>query len=263
MPKTKVFISWSQPRSKQIAEYLQQWLPAIIQSLDPFISTQIPVGSAWSRHILTELKATNIGIICCTPENQREPWLNFEAGAIAKNDGLVCLYLHDLPKANLAPPLSMFQAVIADRDGTRQLLFDLLAFVPDSPSTTAVSRLFDKLWDELETFLSKLPTGEPAQKRSTDEMLQELLGLARSQNILVPDVTKQVKRSLARERANKREALNRLEREVAEIERLRATLSPDEYDAIEAQERYDGLQARIDAMMNESPALLFDGEDLS
>lgn len=41
----KVFISWSGDRSRAIAEELRYWLPTIVQSLEPFISTQdVPVG---------------------------------------------------------------------------------------------------------------------------------------------------------------------------------------------------------------------------
>ena len=32
-----------------------------------------------------ELDTTNCGIICVTPDNMREPWLHFEAGALSKS----------------------------------------------------------------------------------------------------------------------------------------------------------------------------------
>jgi len=34
----RVFISWSGDRSKAIADALHQWLPTIIQSIDPWMS---------------------------------------------------------------------------------------------------------------------------------------------------------------------------------------------------------------------------------
>jgi hypothetical protein len=47
----------------------------------------IEAGQRWSVEIESHLDASAIGIICVTPENQSEPWLNFEAGAISKKVG--------------------------------------------------------------------------------------------------------------------------------------------------------------------------------
>jgi hypothetical protein len=45
----RVFISWSQERSRIVARALYDWLPAIIQSLEPWMSSaDIGAGVQWS-----------------------------------------------------------------------------------------------------------------------------------------------------------------------------------------------------------------------
>ena len=122
----KIFISWSGSRSKIVAEALNQLLPEIIQSVKPWISTSdINAGARWSDNVARELEASNFGIICVTQDNQRAPWLLFEAGALAKSveKSLVCPYLIDLEPSQLeSGPLSQFQAKKADMESTLNLM---------------------------------------------------------------------------------------------------------------------------------------------
>ena len=81
----KVFISWSGDRSRAIAEELRDWLPTIVQSLEPFISTQdVPVGGRGLNVLASELQDCSFGILCLTQENKQGQWIHFEAGALSK-----------------------------------------------------------------------------------------------------------------------------------------------------------------------------------
>ena len=76
----KVFLSWSGETSRAVACALRDWLPYVIQSVKPFVSTSdIEKGQRWSDVLSQELSSTAYGIICLTPFNVRSPWLNFEA----------------------------------------------------------------------------------------------------------------------------------------------------------------------------------------
>ena len=65
-----VFISWSKPRSYQVAKALHDWLPNVIQSAKPWISSEnVDKGTLWSGEIAAVLSTVRVGIVCVTPEN--------------------------------------------------------------------------------------------------------------------------------------------------------------------------------------------------
>ncbi len=81
----QIFVSWSGTPAQVLADFLQTWLRQVIQELDPFMSTKsIEKGARWSPEISRRLSETNHAIVCVTSKNQDAPWLNFEAGALAK-----------------------------------------------------------------------------------------------------------------------------------------------------------------------------------
>ncbi|MCL2483300.1 MAG: toll/interleukin-1 receptor domain-containing protein [Propionibacteriaceae bacterium] len=81
----KVFISWSGPLSKKVAQVLKDWIPSVIQAIEPFLSSEdIEKGNRWNTDIARELQESTFGIICVTLENLSAEWLNFEAGALSK-----------------------------------------------------------------------------------------------------------------------------------------------------------------------------------
>jgi hypothetical protein len=81
----KVFISWSGNTSRNVAQFLREWILYIIQSVEPWMSaTDIDAGTRWSRSVETQLSDTRFGIICLTRTNTSAPWVLFETGALAK-----------------------------------------------------------------------------------------------------------------------------------------------------------------------------------
>jgi TIR domain len=81
----KVFISWSGVRSTAVAQTLHDWLPQVMNAVEPWMSSEdMRKGSLWRLTLAEELESTHVGVICLTPENLRAPWLLFEAGALSK-----------------------------------------------------------------------------------------------------------------------------------------------------------------------------------
>ncbi|MHB8285947.1 MAG: hypothetical protein ACYDD1_14895, partial [Caulobacteraceae bacterium] len=110
--EVKIFISWSGERSYRIAAIFADWLPKVIQRVQPFLSSGIDKGARWSEVVAQELSQSKFGILCVTLENRESPWLLFEAGAISKTlpDSFVAPVLIGVDKAQLAgSPLSQFQ----------------------------------------------------------------------------------------------------------------------------------------------------------
>ena len=107
----KIFVSWSGDLSRKIAEILKKWIPCIIQSAEVFFSPEdIEKGDHWDRTISTQLSECKYGIICLAAENISAPWINFEAGAIAKTlDSKVAALMIDIKPSDIRGPLSRYQ----------------------------------------------------------------------------------------------------------------------------------------------------------
>jgi hypothetical protein len=121
----KVFLSWSGERSHRVAQALRDWLPGVLQAAEPWLSSQdLSAGERWATALTKALEETRLGIICLTRDNLNAGWLHFEAGALSKvsADSLLCLYSLDVAPSEITGPLSQFQAVRADKDGTFRLL---------------------------------------------------------------------------------------------------------------------------------------------
>ncbi|NTW29540.1 MAG: toll/interleukin-1 receptor domain-containing protein [Coriobacteriia bacterium] len=183
----RVFLSWSGSRSRFLADALRTWLPRVMQSLRPWMSDEdIASGARWLPEVSSELGQAKVGILLVTPENQSNPWLVFEAGALSKTieQTFVCPLLFDMTPVQLGGPLAQFQAVTLDRAGVLKVLQNLnRALDADRISEVDLGEIFDVWWPHLEAQLLKIPSlDEPvAAPRTTEELLEEILALNREQ----------------------------------------------------------------------------------
>jgi hypothetical protein len=75
-----IFISFSGENSKRVADLIYYFLPLLIQSTKPLISTEdIKKGALWTVELMKLLSESKLGIICVTQDNIKNPWLLFEA----------------------------------------------------------------------------------------------------------------------------------------------------------------------------------------
>lgn len=121
----KVFISWSGERSRKLAEFLAGWLKKLPLAIEPWVSKDaIDPGTRWGKELAEALEGTSFGILCITSENQREPWISFEAGALSKTieKSYVIPYLIGMKPSELEQPLKQFQAIEATAEGTWKLI---------------------------------------------------------------------------------------------------------------------------------------------
>jgi RNA polymerase sigma factor (sigma-70 family) len=183
----KVFISWSGPKSGAVANALHGWLPGVINAVDPFLSSaDIHAGTRWQREIASELNRTNFGIVCVTRENQATPWLNFEAGALAKAVDLsrVIPLAIDLKSSDVKLPLGEFQAQPADEDGLWRVVQSLNQALEQNPLTDELLRnSFEKWWPELAGKLASIEeeaSGAAGLVRTDRELLEETLNTVRA-----------------------------------------------------------------------------------
>lgn len=150
----QVFISWSKPLSKKVAESLSEWLKYIPLSIEPWVSgPDIDPGTRWNRELAEALQDTNFGILCITNDNQKAPWICFEAGALAKTieKSHVIPYLIDIKPDQLEHPLKQFQAIEANKEGTLSLLRIFYKLAENKNlSESNLMRAFEKWWPDLE-----------------------------------------------------------------------------------------------------------------
>lgn len=186
----KVFISWSGERSKQMANALREWLPNVIQAIQPWMSdSDIDKGARWSSDIASELEESVVGIICLTPENLEAPWILFESGAISRtiNKTFVCPFLFQVQPSDISGPLVQFQFTKAIEDDTKKLLFTINKALGEKtlPEQT-INDAFQKWWPDLEIKLQNIPDIQGKRKeRSSKEILEEILDLVRGQSRVV------------------------------------------------------------------------------
>lgn len=121
----KVFISWSGKTSQLVAEALRSWLPLVLHSVRPFVSTEdIGKGQNWNARLTHELSDTSFGLVIVTRANAHSEWLHFEAGALSNSlpQASVCPILVDLEQSDVPGPLSQFQCATLDHDDLRRLV---------------------------------------------------------------------------------------------------------------------------------------------
>lgn len=176
----EVFISWSKPRSKEIANALRDWLPLVLQYVCPFVSDKdISAGERWAQAIAGKLQEANFGIICITPENITSEWILFEAGALSKSmtDGKVIPLLFGLELSDLSGPLSQFQAQKADEAGIFEIVKAINSISEKPVPDTIINRLVPSLWANLRDRLVEISAQKSVDKhkRPQNEILEELV----------------------------------------------------------------------------------------
>ena len=185
-----MFISWSKPKSHEVALILRDWLPSVIQSREPFVSSEeIDKGARWGAEIAEELEKCSLGILCVTEENLQEPWLMFEAGALSKriNNSFVCPFLLGVQRSDVKGPLVQFQSTVFEKEDVGKLLSTInLACGESGISTSILDKAFEVWWPSLEEQLKKVEmkkdnsnTPSSSKLPKKEDIMEELLELSR------------------------------------------------------------------------------------
>jgi hypothetical protein len=191
-PTLKVFISWSGDLSNKVALVFKDWLPSVIQSVDAYVSSEdIDKGARWSSDISKALEESFFGILCITKDNINAPWINFEAGALAKSfeKSRISPFLFNISKTQVQGPLVQFQFTIFEKDDIKKLVLSINKACGESClEEQRVEKTFNMWWPELESKLNTLKKDDsPSQhdpkerKLQKEEILDEILLLVRNQ----------------------------------------------------------------------------------
>lgn len=197
-----VFISWSGETSHQVAKVLRDWIPSVIQAVEPYVSSEdIDKGTRWSSDIASELDKSSYGIICLTKQNIHAPWINFEAGALGKSvdKSKVSPFLFRMKPSDVSGPLLQYQSTRHDKDDIYKLMQSInLSCGEQSLDSERLSKIFDVWWPNLEENLDKIPndvaeqttpkqnvTAKSADLDRFSKIIEELLDLSRTNHQLL------------------------------------------------------------------------------
>lgn len=186
----RIFISWSGKRSKATALLLKEWLPQVIQAVEPWLSPDIEKGKRWNKEISENLEHSNVGIICLNRENLHEDWILFEAGALSKTkEAYVCTFLLDIKPSDVEEPLAQFQHTLFAKDDVFKLIQTVnnkLKLCGEKQlNERTLENVFNTFWPEFESKLSELLRQDSmpyTPARDIDSMVKEILEIVRSIN---------------------------------------------------------------------------------
>lgn len=231
----KVFLSWSGEVSRQVALVFRDWLPSVLQSVTPYVSSEdIDKGTRWSSDIASELNDSHYGIIVVTKENIKAPWINFEAGALSKHidKSHVSPFLFNLKRSEVDGPLLQFQSTIYSKEDIKKLVESINSSLGEEAlEQIRLDKVFEVWWMELKNSLDILQQVEESVESTSvseanifpsSEILEEILDLVRNQqkilrsptDLLPPDYLNQAIRIGRRNNAIDPKALVELDQHI-------------------------------------------------
>lgn len=255
----KVFISWSGEISRRIATKLYDWLPMVLQSVQPYMSAEsIDKGTRWASSISGELEDTSVGIVVVTPDNIHAPWIYFESGALAKSvgDSRLAPLLCGLKPSDIGTPLSQFQVTVFNKEDVLKLLKSINSVagedaLPEARLEKAHNLLWPDLLDDVTPLITAAtpndsPANPPPSPDDTSRILEELLVLTRqqAQTILSPEklITRELIKTIV-EIAAEQSSASRNPGEMRAMARALYTRWRDLRAAIEADQNLSNQEA--------------------
>lgn len=214
----KVFISWSGNISLKVALVFRDWLPSVIQSIEPYVSSEdIDKGARWSTDIAKELENSTFGILCVTKENLEAPWLSFEAGALSKTmeKAFVTPFLFDIKRSEVQGPILQFQSTIFEKEDIKKMVKTLNKACGEAGITeNRLNTSFDVWYPRLEESLNGLKNETIANDELQENedvtpstiILEEILELTRDNQKLIRNPNPQLSEDIE----NIKQAINQL-----------------------------------------------------
>jgi hypothetical protein len=192
--KLPVFISWSLPLAGEVARILRGWLPRVIQDVYPWVShSDIEKGKFWHSKVINSLESSTVGIAVVTPANVDRPWMNFEAGAMARAieplDGVVMPLLINMGNTSIHDsPLNTLQVTRFEKDDFYQLVEAISTRTRSPLSADVLREEFDLKWpklhDAVERAISEGVENEAANAqpaaRPVSDVLEDVLSDVRT-----------------------------------------------------------------------------------
>lgn len=156
-----IFVSWAGRDSHAVALVLRRRLPEVLPFVRPWVSSEdIRKGTRWSAELWDRLRKTSYSIVCLTPRAVRSPWVNFEAGAVARAVGghaHVSPFLLGMSPGDLgAVPLAMFQCTEFTHRDIERLVTAINTVAARPIAESQVSLRLDHVWPILREEIGRI-----------------------------------------------------------------------------------------------------------
>jgi len=199
----KVFISWSGSRERRVAEALKKALIGTCAGrVEVFVSSaDILKGDRGTSVIDAQLRDSDYGIVVLSSSNQAARWINYEGGALAKTlDTRVATLLMDIITSDVEGPLQTFQATTFTDESDVHRMFREIAQAadPDMPEDS-IAVLFSNHWPDLQKSWQPEAVDSGAPRRSTEDMLAELVDRVRDLDARVGPISANAPRRVFRQ----------------------------------------------------------------
>lgn len=180
-----IFISWSKPRSRKVADALSELIKAVVEGAEPWVSSHIGGGEDFVSSLHNNLNRADYAIVCLTEETCDEKWIFYEVGSLVSRGVTVCPYLIDnkMKTSALPLPLPNWQAHRADKRETYVLLREIKTLTAggrDKFDEHEFKEKFNSHWGKFDEILKR------AQIKSVEEAfdfcqkrVEHIIGLAR------------------------------------------------------------------------------------
>jgi hypothetical protein len=120
--------------------------------------------------------------LCLTPENFENPWILFEAGAMAKHLGKIPVVplVINFSINDLRPPLSQLNGALADKEGIFKIVETINKRCSESLDIQKLRRVFEAFWPDMESAINSAKTiiekeGQVVPPKTEKELLEEIL----------------------------------------------------------------------------------------
>lgn len=198
----EVFFSWSGNKSKEIALKFKELFGSVFTpSIKSFMSMKdIGAGKRSIDELFNALERCNYGVSFVDTENAKEPWIQFEAGALSKLidvSQVMVLILDDNMQSLEHTPLNEFQHKLFNKDDIKSIFEEIIKCFKLEDAKEAFMQRFDSGWDDFYNSAQKiLKKGEKLKKVENEEndkldvIMKMLLSV---QNMLKTEWTQNIK----------------------------------------------------------------------
>jgi hypothetical protein len=192
LSRLRIFISWAGDHAETIGKGFRDFLPDVVNAVEPFISgSDIDKGSRWGDVLAGTLQDSSCAIVCLTPESLRSIWVAFETGAVSRAAGgpdaarsRIWTYLNGLDARELQlSPFAEYQATAATEQDTCRLIRSINQLSPDAVSAETLQRRFDGVfWPQFSKVIETVQRTSPTKigKESEPDVIPEILRTVRS-----------------------------------------------------------------------------------